>query len=107
MKRLIAMLCAALFVFAACGDSGGGSCEDVADDTAEAIEDVFADLSIEDLLAAGDELPPAVADFEAQFADLEERAEELGCTDEEMTALMDERLENLDLPAGIADLISP
>ena len=105
MKRLAATLLALALVAAACGDDA-----DVADvgsldscDAAAGIVllqetiDVIDDLDPAELAALGesDTTPPAFAALEARGDELTARADEIGCSDEEMASLMAERAAGL------------
>lgn len=116
MNRLVAAICAAFMVFAACGDSSGGggdpgsaeSCDDLVDAGIDLIQDVLdelSDLDLADIEALGNEPPEALNDLEARGQELEERADELGCTDEELSAGLTARVDELEADGPFAELI--
>jgi len=77
-------------VLAACGGGQAETCDELADETVELmqrlIDDVekeMGDVSIEDLLASGGDLP-SVEHIEEDSAKIDERAAELGCTQAEI-----------------------
>ncbi len=116
MKRLLAVLFAAMMVLAACGDSSGGAgdpgsiddCDDLVGAGLEMLQDVLdelGELSFEDVAALGDEPPEALNDLEARGQELEDRADELGCTDEELSAGLTARVDELEADGPFAELI--
>ena len=98
MRRLFVLIAVLGLMAAACGgDSGGGSCEAVADEAIEIFQEVideFDDLSLEEL-GELDEEPQAIADMDKKFEDLESQASDLGCSDAEMEELFAARIGNL------------
>lgn len=106
MTRLAAALLALAIVAAACGDDGAAdagsldSCEGLAaagiallQDTIDVIDDLDpAELAT---LGESDTTPPAFAALEARGDELTARADEIGCSDEEMASLMAERAAGL------------
>ncbi len=115
MYRLAAALCAAVMVFAACGDSGSGgdagsldNCDDLVDAGIDMLQDVLdelGNLSFEDVAALGDEEPEALADLEQRGQELEQRADELGCSDAEIEAGLLENVDRLEADGPFAELI--
>ncbi|MBI5158233.1 MAG: hypothetical protein HZA58_09550 [Acidimicrobiia bacterium] len=109
MRRAPTVLLATLLVvaLAACGDDGGSadpasvnSCESLADASIALLQDtldIIDSMSAEELAAMGnsEETPPALASIESRGTALEDRAEELGCTEEQMSALMTARVDDL------------
>jgi hypothetical protein len=102
-------------VVAACGDDGADpdsldSCEAVADASIEVLQDVIDEMdsmSIEDLAAMGssEETPEQFKDAEERGMALSDRADELGCTDDQMGTLMAERAGDLSADSQFAQLI--
>ena len=110
MKRLITLSAAAVLVLSACS-SGASTCEELADEAIDLIQalidDVDAELgnaSFEDLAATGGDLP-AVEEYEEQAAALDERGEELGCTDAQIQELVAERSDQLRSESVVGQLI--
>jgi TolA-binding protein len=110
MSRTPTVLLAALLLVAmsACGDDSGGSadpaslssCESLADASIDLLQDtldIIDSMSAEDLAAMGtsEDTPPELAAIETRGTALEERAEDLGCTEEQMSALMTARVDDL------------
>lgn len=98
MRKLFVLIAAmSLFVAACGGDSdGGASCESVADDAISLFQDVINEMdsmSDEDL-ASGDE-PAALTELESKSDELQTRANDLGCSDEEMEELLTARIGDL------------
>ncbi len=108
MTRLSVIVVAFALVAAAC--SGGGaaaSCESVADEAiglVQGIIDEFDNMSLEDLAALENE-PPQFAELEQKANELEAKAEELGCSDAEMEKLMNERAGDLKAEGPFGQLL--
>jgi hypothetical protein len=98
MRRLFVLIAVLGLVAASCGgDSGGGSCEAIADEAIEVFQgviDEFDEMSIEELGELADE-PQSITDMEEKFEDLESQASDLGCSDAEMEELFAARFGNL------------
>ncbi|MEE9298740.1 MAG: hypothetical protein V3V29_06875 [Acidimicrobiia bacterium] len=106
MRRLAVALLAMALVTATCGDDDAAdpgsvdSCEGLAVAGIALLQDtidIIDDLDIEALAALGesDETPEVFADVEARGDELTARADELGCSDEQMAALMANRAGDL------------
>lgn len=109
MRRLPALAVALLLALAACGDDDGGapadpaaltSCEQVADASIALMQDaidIIDSLSTEELAEFGtsEETPEVFRDVEAQGTALENRAEAIGCTEEQMNSLLAARVDDL------------
>lgn len=110
MRRTItAAALTATLALGAAGCGGGGdlsSCEDVADEAIELVQGILDEvggMSMEDMQS--DEEPAFVQELESEGEALEERAEELDCSDEQMADLLAERAEDLEAEGPVAELI--
>ncbi len=115
MKRTLALIFAGLLVFAACGDSGGGSddpadatsCDDLVDSGLVLLQDALdalSELSLEDIATLEDD-PEALQDLETRGEALQTRATELGCDESELSASLSERVDELEANGPFAELI--
>lgn len=106
MKGLAVALLAVGLVAAACGDddavdvASADSCEGLAvagiallQDTIDIIDNM--DAAALAALGEAEETPPELAALEARGDELTDRADALGCSDEQMAALMAERVGDL------------
>ena len=116
MRRMIGMTLVLAIAAAACGGDDAAdpasldSCEAVADASIVVLQDtldIMDNLSIEELAALGgsDETPDQFKEIEAQGAAFEARAGELGCTEEEMSALLADRATGLSAESQFGQLI--
>ncbi len=83
-------------------------CDEVVDagiDLLQGVLDEVAELSLAEVIALGDEPPAALGELEARGRDLEARAGEIGCSDEELQAGLTGRLHELDARGPLAELI--
>lgn len=113
LKRVLIPVAALALVVTACS-SQPESCDEVADETIELmqqlIDDVeaeFGEESLDDIIArmlAGDELPSVVA-FEEKADELSERAGELGCSQEELEAAVAARTDRLEATTPLGEFI--
>lgn len=98
MRKFLVLLAVLGLVAGACGgDSGGDSCESVADEAVELLQEVIDeldDLSLEEIGTLTED-PEALTKMEEQGAELEAKATELGCSDEQMNELLQARAGNL------------
>jgi len=102
IRRVLVLLLAFGLLAAACGDSISASdCDELVDETMELfqslIDDVdseFEDMSVEDFLATGGDLP-SVERFEEDAEKIDELAAELGCTQSEISAAVQGRVHEL------------
>jgi len=103
MPRILAVLAAVALLIAACGGDSisATNCEELADETIgmfqRLIDDVdseFGEMTMEEFVASGDELP-SVEEFEEDAATIDELATELGCSPDEMSAEVAQRLDTL------------
>ena len=77
-------------VLAACGGGQAETCDELAEETVKLMQELIDDVekevgnvSIEELISAGEALP-SVQGFEEDAAKIDERAAELGCTQTEI-----------------------
>lgn len=113
-RSMIAVLSAMALTLAACGGddddaAGGDSCEDLADEGIALIEDALseaADLDLEEIAAAGGEEPEFVTELQTKGEELEARQDELGCTEEEMDALMCDRIGDIEADGFFAEALT-
>lgn len=114
MRKLIPLFMVFVLVLAACGgddDDVGSvedadSCEDVGDwfiDEMQVLLDELSDMNAEDI--AGGEPPEALTTFEANIEELGEKSEELDCSDEEMTQILEDRVDELEAEGPLAQEI--
>lgn len=103
MRKTVIFLSALALVLAACGGSDS-SCSAIAGDAVDLLQegiDGLDGLSLSDL--EGLDTDP-FSDLEARGAELEERQIDAGCTDEEMTELVVDKMGDLEAgdsnPAG-------
>ena len=107
LRRTVLPLILALFVLLpACGGQPE-TCDELADETIKLvqalIDDVekeLGDMSVEELIASGGELP-SVERFEEDAAKIDERAEELGCTQTEIQSAVAARANQLEAETPI------
>jgi hypothetical protein len=110
MRKLFILLAVLGLVAAACGgdsDGGANSCEGVADDAIQVIQEVIDELdsiSLEELAALEDE-PPAIAEMEQRADDLQAKANDLGCSDETMEELLNARVGDLEAEGVFGQLL--
>jgi len=110
MRKYLVFVAALGLVAAACGgdsDGGANSCEGVADDAIQVIQDVIDELdslSLEDLAAMEDE-PEVLADLEKRADELQDKANELGCSDATMEELLNARVGDLKAEGMFGELL--
>ena len=108
MRKYFILMAALGLVAAACGgDSGGGSCESVADDAIDVIQEVIDEmdaLSLEEI-ASMEEEPQALQDMERRAEELQDQANDLGCTDAEMETLLNARAGDLTANGMFGELL--
>jgi hypothetical protein len=103
-QRVFALIGATVLVVSACGGSDSASCEGIAEDAMGLVQgliDEIDGMSLEELSSLGDEF---TSDFEAQFEDLEARADDANCSDSEMADLVEERVDDLTAETEFGDL---
>lgn len=102
IRRTLLLLIALLLFATGCGDSiSAENCDELVDETIELfqrlIDDVdaeFDDMSVEDYLATGGELP-SIEKFEEDAETIDELAAELGCTQTEIASAVQSRVGEL------------
>ncbi len=102
--RIPALIAAGMLVASACGGSSAG-CEAVADDAIGLVQGVIDQidaLAPQDFAAIGDTL---LTEFEQAFVELERRAEDADCSEEQMQDLLDERVGNLTAASDLGRLL--
>ena len=102
IRRTLILVAALALLAASCGGSiSAENCDELVDETIELfqrlIDDVdseFDDMSVEDFLATGGELP-SIEQFEEDAAKIDELGAELGCTQREITSDVQNRVGEL------------
>lgn len=118
MRKALWLLLVLALVAAACGDDDGGgtdpasaeSCEELADIGINLMQDAvdqFDDMDLAEFMemASSDEMPAELQRLEEIGTQMETRAEELGCSDEEGDRLMCERVDELKADGDVGKLI--
>ncbi len=118
MKRALGLLLVLALTAAACGGDDGGvtdpaaanSCADLAEVTINATQeaiDAFDEMSIADFAELGEtgEMPEALMKFETLGDQLEQRAGELGCSEEEVRKLTCDRIGDLKSSGDFGELM--
>jgi hypothetical protein len=109
MRKLLLVFVAFLLLAAGCGGGSADSCEGVADNTIDAVQafiDTTAELTLNDLVAFGDDDVPGIAELESKMEELETKATELSCSDEEMGALLEARADQLEPKGFLGEMIA-
>lgn len=108
MRKFFILLAALGLLTAACGgDSGGGSCESVADNAIDVIQEVIDEmdsLSLEEI-ASMEEQPQVLVDMEKRADELQQQADDLGCSDADMEQLLNARAGNLSADGMFGQLL--
>ena len=114
LKPFVVLVFVLALVVAACGNSQPETCDEVADQTIELMQDLIDDVekefgeeSLDDIIArmlAGEELPSVVA-FEEQADELSQRAGELGCTQEQLEEAVASRTDRLEATTPLGEFI--
>ncbi|MDJ0923048.1 MAG: hypothetical protein QNJ77_00690 [Acidimicrobiia bacterium] len=107
MRKLFILLAALGLVAAACGGDSAGSCESVADDAIQVIQEVIDELDSLTLEELGnlDEEPEVIQNMEKRADELQAQANELGCSDSEMEELLNARVGNLEADGMFGGLL--
>lgn len=109
MKPLNVLLVALLVVLGSCS-GGAATCEELADDAIELIQDLIHDVEAElgdaslDELGAEEELP-SLADYDRKSDELDRQADELGCSGTQMRDLVSARSDRLTATTPVGNLI--
>ena len=113
MRKLTVMLLGLMLIAAACGDDNSSgasdSCEGIATAGIALFQDVLDEidgLNPEEQAAVltSDEEPPFLADLETKGLALEARADQIGCTDEQLLGLMSGKVGDLKADTTIGEL---
>ena len=107
LKRTLILLALVLaLVLSACGGEPK-TCDDIADVTVDLMQDLIddvekevGDMSVEELIATGGDLP-SIERFEEEAAKIDERAAELECTQATIEALVADRVDRLEASTPI------
>lgn len=97
---------------AACGGGRAATCEELADQTIDLaqtliheVEDDIGDMTMDEILTAGGEGLPSLDRFRDRAAEVDERAVELGCTQDQLRTLVQQRVGELEATTPIGRLI--
>ena len=113
MRRALILIVLALSLVASACSSGisAANCDEIVDETMELIQrlidDVdaeFADMSVEDFVASGGDLP-SIERFTEDAATIDEIAVDLGCSQAEITAGVDARVDELTSETELGDFL--
>ena len=104
ISRLVSVVLVLGLVAASCSSGteiSASSCAEVADETMalfqrliDDVDDEFGDLTVEEFIETGGDLPSVQA-FEEDAATIDEIAEELGCTQSQISAAVSARVDEL------------
>ena len=95
------------WIVAACSSDGEASCADIADEGIQLIQDfvdVVSELSLVEIVGSGDDVP-GLTDFEEEGERLQDKANDAGCSDEEMESLLNQRAGDLESDSEFGQLI--
>ncbi|MEZ4522524.1 MAG: hypothetical protein R3A46_12900 [Thermomicrobiales bacterium] len=105
-----------MLVFAACGgdddddDTGSiedaDSCEEVGDvfiDEIQVLLDELSDMSLADLQS--EDQPEAMTNFETNVEEIGAKSDELGCSDEEISQILQDRVDELEADGPVPELL--
>jgi len=112
LKRTILILVIVLaLVLSACGGGQAKTCDDLADQTIDLMQNLIddaetelGDMTVEELIATGGDLP-SVDQFKEDAAKIDERAVELACTQADITAGVAERVDQLEAHTPIGEFL--
>lgn len=117
MRNLLALLLVFMLVIAACGGDDddddaplsvetADTCEDVGDLFIDEIQTLLDELSGLDMSAlASEDQPEALTNFEANAEEIEAKSSELGCSDEEMAEILQDRVDELEAEGPLAEML--
>jgi len=96
LKRFVVVMAAFGLIAAACG-GGASSCEDVAGETVDLVQDVIneVDQMTPEEIATQEGDPEFLTDFDEESEKLADEAASLGCTPEELSEAIKERAGSL------------
>ena len=106
-KKLITLIAGLALIVAACSSDGEASCADIADEGIQLIQDFVdevSELSLEEIVGSGDDVP-GLTDFEEEGERLQDKANDAGCSDEEMESLLNQRAGDLESDSEFGQLI--
>jgi len=107
MRKLFVFVAVLGLVAASCGGGSADSCEGVVDEAMDAIQamiDGFDDLTLEDAMSMEDD-PAFVTENTAKLDSLEQKAEDLGCSEDELTALFEDKAGNLKADSELGQMM--
>ncbi len=109
MKKLFIVIGAFALVAASCGGDSAASCADIADDGVAVFQEVidqFDNMSAEDMQAfSSGEEPAFVSEMTSRLEELDQRANDAGCTDADLEALFQDRVSNLTAKTEIGQMM--
>ena len=101
-RALFILALVLVLVLSACGGGQAKTCDDLADQTVDLMQDLIddveaevGDMTVEELIATGGDLP-SVDHFKDEAAKIDERAVELSCTQTEITNSVSTRVDRLE-----------
>ena len=118
MSKMLAIVLMLSLIIAACGgdddDDNGAvtniedaeTCEQVADIAIAEIQnllDAVSNLTMADLMSEDE--PEALTNFETEFEAIGDKADEIGCSDEEMQGLFEDRVDSLTAEGPVGELL--
>ena len=107
MRKMFILLAALGLVAAACGGDSEGSCESVADDAIQVIQEVIDEMDSMSLdeLASLEEEPEVLTNMQTRADELQEQANDLGCSDATMEELLNARVGDLNAEGMFGQLL--
>jgi len=110
-RTLLVLIVVLALILAACGGGQAKTCDDLSDQTIDLmqklIDDVEAevgDMTVEELIATGGDLP-SVDHFKEEATKIDERAVELSCTQTEITDGVAARVDRLEAHTPIGQFL--
>jgi len=98
-------------LLAACGGGEAKTCDDIADQTLNLMQDLIndveaevGDMTVQELIDTGGDLP-SIDQFQEDATKIDERAAELGCTQTEITADIASRVGELEATTPIGTFL--
>lgn len=118
MRKLLLLLLVLSLALAACGGDddddngdagtieGAENCEDLGDVFIAELQTLLDGLSDLDISAiSADEEPEAMTNFEENLDGMDEKAQELGCEDEDMAEILEDGVDDLEAEGPLAELV--